>query len=323
MRILRAFVRPGWVALAIVVIGFALACFWVLAPWQLGKNTRTEHQNDLIKSAVTKTAVDLGTVYPGDGPIPTDTEWREVRISGRYLPDKQAVVRLRSVDDSPAFEVLTPFRTDDGRVFVVNRGYVRPQQGTALPPISVAPSTPTTIEARIRAPEGTSPGRGPRVEAGVLQVYTIDPIVLGTQVGLTVMPAYLALSSGQPGSLAEIPIPQIDSGPYLSYGLQWLAFGVMAPLGLCYFVYSEIKHRRAAARQLAEVEARLGADVADAIPAVVDAPVSRARERRQTLTQASSVGMGQTRVKGTIGAGPDQQQAPDRIREKLASRYGD
>ncbi|GAA1462132.1 SURF1 family protein [Williamsia maris] len=323
MRILRAFVRPGWVALAIVVVGFALACFWVLAPWQLGKNTRTEHQNDLIKSAVTKSAVDIGTVYPGTGPIPTDTEWREVTLSGQYLPDKQAVVRLRSVDDSPAFEVLTPFRADDGRVFVVNRGYVRPQQGTALPPVSVAPSTPTSIEARIRAPEGTSPGRGPRIEAGVLQVYTIDPAVLGTQVGLSAMPAYLQLSSGQPGSLAEIPIPQLDSGPYLSYGLQWLAFGVMAPLGLFYFVYSEIKHRRATARQRAEVEARLGANAADALPDVPDAPVKRSRERRQTLTKASSSGMGQTRVKGTIGAGPDQQEAPDRIREKLASRYGD
>ncbi|GGF28924.1 SURF1 family cytochrome oxidase biogenesis protein [Williamsia phyllosphaerae] len=323
MRILRAFVRPGWVALAIVVVGFALACFWVLAPWQLGKNTRTEHQNDLIKSAVTKSAVDIGTVYPGTGQIPTDTEWREVTVSGQYLPDKQAVVRLRSVDDSPAFEVLTPFRADDGRVFVVNRGYVRPQQGTALPPVSAAPSTPTSIEARIRAPEGTSPGRGPRIEAGVLQVYTIDPAVLGRQVGLPTMPAYLQLSSGQPGSLAEIPIPQLDAGPYLSYGLQWLAFGVMAPLGLFYFVWSEIKHRRTAAAQRAEVEARLGADAADAMPEASDAPVKRSRERRQTLTKASSVGMGQTRVKGTIGAGPDQQEAPDRIREKLASRYGD
>ena len=86
MRILRAFARPGWVALAIVVVGFALACFWVLAPWQLGKNTRTEHQNDLIKSAVTKSAVDIGTVYPGSGPIPKDTEWREVTVTGAYLP---------------------------------------------------------------------------------------------------------------------------------------------------------------------------------------------------------------------------------------------
>ena len=34
---------------------------------------------------------------------------------------------------------------------------------------------------------------------------------------------------GQPGALGEIPTPAIESGPYLSYGLQWIAFGIMAP----------------------------------------------------------------------------------------------
>ncbi|MGJ0120772.1 SURF1 family cytochrome oxidase biogenesis protein [Williamsia sp. MIQD14] len=332
MRVLRAFLRPGWVVLALVVVAFALACFWVLAPWQLGKNGRTEHQNDLIKSAVSKAAVPIDTVYPGSGPVPTDTEWREVSVSGTYLPEAQAVVRLRSVDDSPAFEVLTPFRTSDGRVFVVNRGYVRPQQGTALPPVTAAPSGTTTIDARIRQPEGTSPGKGPRTESGVLQVYTIDPAVLGRTVGLTTMPAYLQLSSGQPGSLAEIPIPQLDSGPYLSYGLQWIAFGVMAPLGLLYFVRSEIRHRRAANAARAETAERIrtGAAPPDALEsaALAESALSeraaRARQRRRELTSASSTGMGQTRVRGTIGAGPDQAEAgEDRVRGKLADRYGD
>ena len=30
----------GWLALALVVVAFAYLCFTVLAPWQLGKNTR-------------------------------------------------------------------------------------------------------------------------------------------------------------------------------------------------------------------------------------------------------------------------------------------
>ena len=33
--------RPGWLALFVVVIAFAYLCFTVLAPWQLGKNTKT------------------------------------------------------------------------------------------------------------------------------------------------------------------------------------------------------------------------------------------------------------------------------------------
>ena len=33
--------KPQWLALYVVVIAFAYLCFTVLAPWQLGKNTKT------------------------------------------------------------------------------------------------------------------------------------------------------------------------------------------------------------------------------------------------------------------------------------------
>ncbi|GAA2070519.1 SURF1 family cytochrome oxidase biogenesis protein [Williamsia deligens] len=318
MRFLRTFARPGWVALALVVVAFAAACFWVLAPWQLGKNSRTEHQNSLIKSAVSKDAAPIDSVWPGRGAFPRDSEWREVTVSGRYLPADQAVVRLRSVSDAPAYEVLTPFRLDDGRVFVVNRGYVRPAQGTALPAVPDAPDGTTTISARLRASEGTAPDRGPRVEAGALQVYTIDPTALGRSVGLDAMPAYLQLSPDQPGSLGELPIPQLDAGPYLSYGLQWIAFGVMAPLGLGYFVVSEVRHRRAAAA----AANGSGDDVAAGEPPRDDGVAARARKRRDELVSASSAGLGSTRVKTGIGAGPRQEQTTASTRSKLSDRYG-
>ena len=44
--------------------------------------------------------------------------------------------------------------------------------------------------------------------------------------------------------LDPIPLPMLDAGPYLSYGLQWLAFGIMAPLAIGYFVWSEVRRRR-------------------------------------------------------------------------------
>ena len=41
-----------------------------------------------------------------------------------------------------------------------------------------------------------------------------------------------------------IPLPHLDAGPFLSYGIQWIAFGILAPIGLGYFVVSEIRARR-------------------------------------------------------------------------------
>lgn len=47
--------RPQWLALYVVVIGFAYLCFTVLAPWQLGKNTKTTRENAQISASLTAT----------------------------------------------------------------------------------------------------------------------------------------------------------------------------------------------------------------------------------------------------------------------------
>ena len=56
MRRLAFLLRPGWVALAVVVIAFTYLCFSVLAPWQLGKNTKTSRENDQIQQSLTTDA---------------------------------------------------------------------------------------------------------------------------------------------------------------------------------------------------------------------------------------------------------------------------
>lgn len=226
-----------------MVAAFAFMCFTVLAPWQLGKNTSTEHRNQLIADSVTSDPVPVETLLAAAGPSPDD-EWRQVTASGTYLPDRDVLVRLRSIGDAPAYEVLTPFRLADGRIVLVNRGYVRPAEGTRVPPYEPAPAGPITLEARIRMSEGTVPGKEPLTEGGVRQVYFIDAAQVGGFAGIDLVGGYLQLSDGQPGGLGTIPLPQLDAGPYLSYGLQWLAFGIMAPLGLAYFIRAELRERR-------------------------------------------------------------------------------
>ena len=58
------------------------------------------------------------------------------------------------------------------------------------------------------------------------------------------MRGFLQLDADQPGVANPIPLPQLSSGPYLSYGIQWIAFGILAPLGLAYFVWAEVRERR-------------------------------------------------------------------------------
>lgn len=252
MRRLKFLLRPSWFLLAVVVVGFAYACFTVLAPWQLGKNTRTSDRNDRIAESLSQDPVSVGELV-GDGEPVQDDEWRRVTATGSYLPDSDVLVRLRSVNSQPAYEVLTPFALDDGRTVLVNRGYVRPALGTEVPPIEPAPTGQVTLEARIRMSEGTVPGKEPFRDAGFLQVYYIDTPQVAAATGIDLAGGYLQLAEGQPGGLGTIPLPQLDAGPYLSYGLQWLAFGIMAPLGLGYVVWAELRERRKEKARTAEV----------------------------------------------------------------------
>ena len=131
--------RPGWIALALVVIAFTYLCFMVLAPWQLGKNTRTSRENDQIEYSLNTAPVPLKTLLPQQDSSAADAQWRRVTATGHYLADKQVLARLRVVEGDPAFEVLVPFVVDDGPTVLVDRGYVRPEQGSHVPPIRSPP----------------------------------------------------------------------------------------------------------------------------------------------------------------------------------------
>lgn len=251
MRRLTFLLRPSWVILAVLVAAFAYLCFTVLAPWQLGKNTSTSHRNQLIADSVRADPVDITTVLAGPSTDDAHTEWRKVTASGTYLPDSTMLVRLRHLDGAPGYSVLGVFRLDDGRLLLIDRGLVSAVDGSRPPQIPDPPAGSQRLEARVRMSEGVTPGKDPSVQDGYRQVYSIDTTQAAAvlQQPLTPIPTgerggYLQLDKDQPGAFTPTPLPQLDAGPYLSYGLQWLAFGIMAPLGLGYFVYAEIRERR-------------------------------------------------------------------------------
>lgn len=248
MRRLAFLLRPGWLILAAVVAGFAYMCFTVLAPWQLGKNESTSERNQLIEDSVDADPVAVTDLLDGGDAA---TEWRKVYAEGSYVPDSTVLVRLRHLDGAPAFGVLSAFTLTDGRTLLVDRGLVAAVDGSQPPPIEPAPTGTQRVEARVRVSENIDPERAPAVQDGIPHVYSIDVPQETTVLGLPLTPvpagergAYLQLADDQPGAFTPVPLPQLDSGPYLSYGLQWLAFGIMAPLGLGYFAWAEIRERR-------------------------------------------------------------------------------
>ncbi len=226
------------------MIAFAYLCFTVLAPWQLGKNTKTSRENSQISRSLTADPVPLTTLLPQQDSSAPDEQWRRVTATGRYLPDAQVLARLRVVDAEPAFEVLAPFAVEGGPTVLVDRGYVRPVQGSRVPTIPPPPTGPVTITARLRDSEPVAQGKEPFRQDGAQQVYSISTTQIAAVTGVPLAGSYLQLIEDQPGGLGVIGLPHLEAGPFLSYGIQWIAFGIIAPIGLGYFVYSEIQQRR-------------------------------------------------------------------------------
>ncbi len=275
MRRWAFLLRPSWLALFVVVIAFAYLCFTVLAPWQLGKNTKTSRENSQISHSMTADPVPLTSILPQQDSSAPDDQWRKVTATGRYLPDAQVLARLRVVEAEPAFEVLVPFAVDGGPTVLVDRGYVRPVQGSKVPAIAPPPAGSVTITARLRDSEPVAPGKEPFREDGTQQVYSISTTQVTAVTGVPLAGSYLQLVEDQPGGLGVIPLPHLEAGPFLSYGIQWIAFGIIAPIGLGYFVYSEVKQRRR------EKAAKDAADAAPSAPLTAEEKLADRYGRRR------------------------------------------
>ncbi len=244
MRRLAFLLRPGWLALALVVIAFTYLCFMVLAPWQLGKNTKTSRENRQIDYSLNTPPVPLKTLLPQQDSSAPNAQWRRVTATGHYLPDVQVLARLRVVEGDQAFEVLAPFVVDGGPTVLVDRGYVRPEPGSHVPPVPRPPDQTVTITARLRDSEPTVPGKDPFSRDGFQQVHSISTGQISALTRVPLAASYLQLVEDQPGGLGLIGVPHLDAGPFLSYGIQWISFGILAPIGLGYFAYAEIRARR-------------------------------------------------------------------------------
>lgn len=241
---LKFLLRPGWIALILLVAVFSALCFTLLAPWQFGRDRETETRNAAIQSSFHAAPRPLDEVLPGQQPPDVGTEWSKVHFHGHYLPQGETLAWLRTVQGEPAIEVLTPFRLDDGRTLLVDRGFVRPVHVTDPSPYPPAPTGPVTLTARVRADETDSDNRPTFPRGGHLWTYAVDARTVGAGTNVPLRPGYFALTEGQPGGLNPLPLPQLQTGPYFSYALQWIVFGIMAPAGVLYLVYNEVRYPR-------------------------------------------------------------------------------
>ncbi|MDE0546830.1 SURF1 family protein [Microbacterium sp. C7(2022)] len=235
-----------YIALAVV---FAIACTF-LSHWQFTRNEDRSAQLALVEQNYDAAPVPLAEVIPAGTALDPDDEWRPVELVGTYVLEDQVLARNRPHGGTAAFEVLVPFELTDGRVFLVDRGWVPP--GDDQPEPDAVPAPPdgeTTVIVRLR-PSEPLPSSGRSAPEG--QVPTINvPLVAETVDAATGeamdTSAYGLMVSEDPAAAvtpAALEAPSEDPGPHLSYAIQWILFAIMGFVFIGYVIRTERQHRR-------------------------------------------------------------------------------
>lgn len=259
----RVFVRwAGYVAFAVV---FAIACGF-LANWQFTRSAQRNAQLDLVAANYDAQPVALADLIAKGADLDPDDQWRPVRLVGEYMAGDQILVRNRAHGGTSAFEVLAPFRLTDGRILVIDRGWVPP--GSAQPEPDAVPAPPrgtVTVVARL-LPSEPLPQSGRTAPPG--QVPTLHvPSVADTLGGQDVVESAYGLMASEDPAPVERPVPleepSDDPGPHLSYAIQWILFAVMGFGFIWYVIRTERQHRRddAAGRPRTEPRRRRDRDM--------------------------------------------------------------
>ena len=244
--------RPGWISAIVGALAFTAACWLILAPWQFSRNSETSAANHEIDSALTAAPVPVRH-YLSTGAEPEQSAtWQPVTATGVFDPSHTFYVRLRQDDGgNPVSEVVLPMRLDDGTVLLVDRGdrSIYDIGTTPLPPV---PTDRVTVTGRVQQDQTDPAHRGPVLVADKfvgnrIEVHAVNADALAAQDGTVasgavsgnILQGYIQLVASSPGVLTEIGMPQTDDGPYLSYALQWCAFGAMSLLAIAYFIFRE------------------------------------------------------------------------------------
>ena len=221
----RFLLAPKWIGFHLLVTIVVIVMI-NLAFWQLRRLDERQQFNARVDANTSQPDVAFDEVRANLAE-PSTIEWRQVRVTGTYVPDHQFLVVNRSQNGVTGRNVVDALQLDDGSLLLVNRGFV-PSTDDAPP----APQGSIEVTGRLRVSEQRTTGQ-PADEAveALTEIRRIDIDVLAQQFDATVQPVYLEAGTPDARSLQPIVDPVLDEGPHLSYAIQWFVFSICVIVG--------------------------------------------------------------------------------------------
>lgn len=184
-------------------------------------------------------------------------EHQRLLLQGRFRPGRNWLLDNRQRDGQVGYEVVTPFELTDGRVLLVNRGWVAAGQDRAERPDPPVPEGEQTLFADWQKPSDhplldgrRSPGGWPKV------ILAIDLEAMAEALDQPVLDHYARLDEGSPGALVTGWRDfEVSAAKHLGYAVQWFAMAVAVVI---WFIFTHIGLRRRRRRTITANSAECG-----------------------------------------------------------------
>ncbi|MEY9848061.1 SURF1 family protein [Streptacidiphilus sp. MAP5-3] len=256
---LRIFLTRRWLILTLVFLALIPAMAW-LGQWQYHRYQQTNRSNATINANLAARPVAMETLSKPGVTVPLSEMYRTVTAMGHFDAAKEVVIRNRTdaSGDQPGFYLVTPLVTDDGKVVLVNRGWIAPGNATGaqLPPLPTTPSGEITVTGRLR-PDETAALTGIHNPGGLpnRQYMLINSQEQAKNFSQPVLAGYLEMTGSSPAlsssAQAEmVPNPNdtnsnslavVGKGVHLPYAVQWWLFAVMIPIAWFFLFRRDVR----------------------------------------------------------------------------------
>ncbi|MGW2824819.1 SURF1 family cytochrome oxidase biogenesis protein [Streptomyces sp. NPDC001443] len=256
----RFLLSRQWVIVTLVAVAL-IPTMIELGIWQMHRYEMRTARNQLVSDALTARPVPVERLTSPGHTVTSAERYRTVTATGTFDTSREVVVRRRvNSDDEVGFHVLTPFVLADGRVLLVNRGWI-PANGvqTAFPKIPAPPAGRTTVTGRLM-PDETTAASGIKDIKGLpdRQIMLIDSAEEARRLGTGVLGGYIQQTAPEAkgGSPQQISDPGKEDAPLnYAYMIQWWLFAAGVPVGWWVLVRRERRDRAEAAAESTAAEA--------------------------------------------------------------------
>lgn len=230
---IAGYTRAGIIG-TVVVLAIAATCVR-LGVWQLDRLEQRRARNALAEARMAQPPADVDLLADDTA----HTAYRRIRLSGS-CEGEPVVLAARSRHGAPGVHLLCRFRTNGGRVLLLDRGWLPSPDARTVEPVRLTNAPRDTVIDALAIPFPAGEAKARRERAAPIigdgapaprVIYRLNraqaSIALGVQ-----LPAWYAQASG-PDDVLPIPAdaPEPGEGPHLGYAVQWFSFAAIALIG--------------------------------------------------------------------------------------------